>query len=248
MGIGEEMGTSAERGNTLPQPFPYGGLGALVICGLTFAISAHSQLANAEIDYYPLERGNRWTYEMQPKDGGDVMIQTIVVDEVETDGERTRFAIEETDPISAMRTFIERDAKSVRLVARERSGGAVVKLKMRYEPPMTMLKLPLNVGDAWSSEASMRIGPVSSAMRTDCTVDRIERVEVPAGTFECVRITAKRFKNDKPLPDAVAWYAPGIGLVKYVGGEYVRSLVRFDKKENPRPSINADEKETVQRN
>jgi hypothetical protein len=204
-----------------------GRIFALLLNVLTFC-SAHAQVTVVDADYYPLEPGARWSYEMRPKNGGDAMTQTIAVEGAEVVGDRTRFVIREMDPISTMRTHIEKDAGAVHLLARERAGGILAPLKTRYVPALTLLKLPLVVGDAWSSESDVRIGLVSSRIRTECTVDQVERVEVPAGTFECVRVTAKRFRDGAPLPDAVAWYAPGIGLVKYVGGKYVRSLVRFD--------------------
>ena len=55
---------------------------------------------------------------------------------------------------------------------------------------------------------------------------RPEKVKVPAGEFECLRVEYHRSSKDQKLLNTY-WYAPGVGEVKFEQGDYVRVLKSF---------------------
>jgi hypothetical protein len=51
-----------------------------------------------------------------------------------------------------------------------------------------------------------------------CTAVGVERVEVPAGTFDALRIECRTVVAGE-IVMAREWWAPGIGLVRQIRGE-----------------------------
>jgi hypothetical protein len=57
------------------------------------------------------------------------------------------------------------------------------------------------------------------------TVGQEETVETPAGTFKAIRVTSEM---DVVKGTTTAWYAPGVGMVKYeLGTEGIQVLKSF---------------------
>lgn len=95
----------------------------------------------------------------------------------------------------------------------------------KYDPPHVLLKLPAREGTRW--EYKFPTGRITYTY----TVRGVERVEVPAGVFEAVRVDAEG--RGEGTNNYTTWYAPGIGEVKNtntagVGKGYVRVLESYD--------------------
>jgi hypothetical protein len=75
-----------------------------------------------------------------------------------------------------------------------------------------LLRLPYSVGDAWERKHSR-----PWLTRTASQVVAEEKVKVPAGMFDCVRVETKGYKRDELAWVRTDWYASGIGLVKSTG-------------------------------
>lgn len=86
--------------------------------------------------------------------------------------------------------------------------------------PWVMLKLPSKAGDTWADDDPEEVG--------SNTVREIEKVKVPAGTFDVVRVDSEytRGKKSENMKNSF-WYARGVGVVKSTGRGYTWVLKSF---------------------
>lgn len=94
----------------------------------------------------------------------------------------------------------------------------------RFEPPLVTLPQPLRVGVQWQARATVSDDVALSpfGIRLDGRVEGWDRVEVPAGVFDALRIRRtvwqydSSFRQGNSRVDEVAWFAPAIGaIVRY---------------------------------
>ena len=110
-------------------------------------------------------------------------------------------------------------------------------VEWRYRPPMTIVAWPAEVGKKWTTEY------VQDNVRTrqtderliECTIDRVEAIEVPAGTFRTFHMICLDGRT-KSL-NFEWWYAPVVGnMVKertyFSYGVRERELLGFKRTEN----------------
>ena len=90
----------------------------------------------------------------------------------------------------------------------------------RYEPHLDQLRFPLQVGQAWTTEAaSAAASGAQSRLSIDRKVVAIETVRVPAGEFSAYRVESKGWINGVNWRGAalrfeqVLWYAPEPGRI-----------------------------------
>jgi hypothetical protein len=97
--------------------------------------------------------------------------------------------------------------------------------KPTLNPTVCLLKFRCAVEDMWE-----RKPPDGAVDRTVSRVTAEEKVEVPAGAFECVRVETKSYQGEELTRVRTDWYAAGVGLVKstgYPNAKRVRVLKAF---------------------
>jgi hypothetical protein len=77
-----------------------------------------------------------------------------------------------------------------------------------------LLKLPAKAGDEWEVRSTRN----EVEFKLTATVRKVEKVKVPAGTFEAVPVVLEGTVGGRTIT-ATQWYAPGVGLVKVNQGE-----------------------------
>ncbi len=159
-------------------------------------------------DLFPLSVGRSWTYRV----GGQLERFTVRVARKETVGELECFRLEGS--------LGERIVAS-ELVAWTSDGLCRARVEREdVSPPVYFLKLP---GDhpkqAWKS--TYKLGPRDGAASFTTEADA---VEVPAGKFKTVLVTAEMTDGPSRLRTR-AWYAPGVGLVKQTVEEGKRTTM-----------------------
>jgi hypothetical protein len=97
------------------------------------------------------------------------------------------------------------------------TGGPAVK-----HPPMCLLKLPHKAGAKWETFTG-----AWDMFESTVTAHGPEKIEVPAGKFEAIRVETKFPQREGDSIVGKYWYAPGVGLVKQTYGGYVRVLKSF---------------------
>lgn len=84
--------------------------------------------------------------------------------------------------------------------------------------PGCQLKLPHKPGQKWSNGWT--------GLKTTLTAHGPEKVKVPAGEFECIRVEYRDERSPDPIQ--TRWYAVGIGEVKLKSGDLLIVLKSFD--------------------
>ena len=79
---------------------------------------------------------------------------------------------------------------------------------------------------AFHWEGTLKIAWIKKTITLDGEILGEEQVSVPAGTFTCVKIHFHEKRGDESI-DSYAWYAPGTGQVKYMGGTYIKELIEY---------------------
>jgi hypothetical protein len=83
------------------------------------------------------------------------------------------------------------------------------------------LRLPWSAGDTWESDVALG----DSTRKTRYTNHGVERVKVPAGEYTAVKVSSDHVGRDGTRQLRTAWYARGVGKVKWSLGEDGAALV-----------------------
>jgi len=86
----------------------------------------------------------------------------------------------------------------------------IVALDEGLEKPVDWLRLPPEVGTRWTD--TVRFG--SAPVKLTFEIDAREKVEVPAGAYEAVRLSIHGVTRDGDEIDMVMWFAEGVGEVQ----------------------------------
>ncbi|WP_162667881.1 hypothetical protein [Gemmata massiliana] len=162
---------------------------------------------------FPVKLGTKWVYECHTQ--GTVEEMTEIITNVEDkEGFKIvtvgRFA--KDDSPSPWETWAVSDQKLIRL---EFFGE-------KHRVPLCHLKLPVETGLSWTHE--------DDKLRFSFTTVSVERVKVPAGEFEAVRMQIQ--VNGSATSHL--WYAPAIGKIKeeVAGFEYVLKSFSLGQDQN----------------
>jgi len=196
-----------------------------------------SACGQTELDYFPLEAGRYWRYQMtyQTMDGtfkGVYAVENLPPQK--TDGQ----VIYVRQLLDGSFDYLQIDDKGLLLKGREKT----VNLDTRYTDAIQYIfQFPLQAGTLWEdtvlSKALIKTGPpqktefhIIARIPVTAKIESMtDSVKVPAGTFEnCMRIVI----SGNAFIDAgnyvgktivrlneTNWYAPGVGLVKSVRKE-----------------------------
>lgn len=156
--------------------------------------------------YFPTTVGARWEYKWKKGVTTVVVtsvkvkdeVATVTVEEVLADGKRAPY-----ETVLVSRAGIWQSVNC---------GGVFT-----HNPPLCWLQNPHKVGDEWAFKGWF--GPIGETWvpaSGTITVQAVERVTVPAGTFTAVRVEGQG--NIAGPWTHKRWYAPGVGLIKLVHG------------------------------
>jgi len=174
----------------------------LALCGLgVSAAPVPKDVPNRETYYYPIKVGTKWVYDCQ---GDDII---LVVTEVKDIKGGKQVTVERRDL-----------AETIAQEVMEVSGSGLVQVAGpggESDPPAVILRVPFRAGDKWKfkwEESRVRAGNEGTH-----TVVGVEKVKVPAGTFEAVRVdtdVTSVTRGEATRGKVSNWYAPNIGMVK----------------------------------
>ncbi len=177
----------------------------------------------AAADYLPLQEGNQWTYTMS--NGAQIITTIAGFADVGT----VRCAIAETNMGGQIsREYVAVDAQGLKSYMAQAQGQ-----EFRYDPPVVRLKLPYREGDTWTST----VNQFGMSMTTSFESAGKERIETPAGTFDCVKVrsTATVMPGQPPMV-SIVYYAEGVGPVRQVMQASGQELTGTLASTNVRPS------------
>ena len=97
-----------------------------------------------------------------------------------------------------------------------------------FTPSVPRVICPLEPGKKVHWEGRLKVAWVDKPIVFDGEVVGWEDVDVPAGHFHCIKLHYHEKRGEEVI-DESAWYAQGVGQVKYDGGQYVKELKRFQR-------------------
>jgi hypothetical protein len=197
-------------------PSPATAVAAVLLLPLTALSAPRLKDTPGEGPCFPTAVGTTWVY-----DGPNGEFEEAVT-EAKADGTGT--------VVTVVRTKAGREEwQSTFRVTRAgfdmlASGGVT------YEHPLPFLKAGAKAGDAW--EYAYTSFP--TAFRNHLKVVGPEKVEVPAGKFDAVRLDQSETNGlvgaanpNGPAIECACWYAPGVGLVRQVWQGQETTLKNF---------------------
>jgi hypothetical protein len=173
----------------------------VVVIGPLFAPAApvpKHLMKDRPAQYFPTTVGTKWVYE---DPNGEETLELVKVE-----------VVNGAQVVSVVKVLDDRTAPNQRVAV---SATQIARLAWSGEPfvePLVMLKIPCRAGEKWEYD--------TAGVKGTDTIAGVERVTVPAGTFEAVRVDSVYTFVGKTENDSF-WYAAGIGLVKmkYDGGK-----------------------------
>jgi hypothetical protein len=112
--------------------------------------------------------------------------------------------VETTVSGQTSREYVAVDAEGVKTYMSQGQGQ-----ESRYDPPLLRIKLPYREGDTWTATATQGRKTVTTSFQS---IGK-ERIQTPAGTFDCIKI----YSTVDGVPGAsISYYADGIGPVRQI--------------------------------
>lgn len=165
--------------------------------------------------YFPTTVGAKWVY--QTEGNKDEKVEMVMKVE-DKDGEKWVAIGSEWKGKVDYRHAISVSDKGLAVVDTDVSD---------LDEPSWLLKLPHKAGNKWDYVIAL---PGVGKWKGKAIADGTEKVEVPAGKFEAIRVKLDiTFAGDRR--QTTAWYAPGVGMLKQIvkseSGERVEVLKSF---------------------
>jgi hypothetical protein len=179
-------------------------------------------------EYYPLKKGERWTYQVtdlkktpakvDPKMKVDVVVEKEEVytrNKMTKDGkpvfENGKQVVEKFTGF-LLKSTSGQNSKADHVVVLEDGIYRVHTAEVPLTPPLQIFKMPLKPGEAWVWEANSTSG--KEVIKGTFTA-RLEKITVPAGTYNAIAI---RFVSDPSVGtpfEFTNWFVPKIGMAKH---------------------------------
>jgi hypothetical protein len=159
--------------------------------------------------YFPTTVGAKWVYLWQQAGHSEKNREVVEVVTAVEDGKDGAKVVTTGRPLGD-RQFLAREKWKVS----ERGNSLVAGGKLFA--PVHWLKLPHTDGQSWETGIGGRV---------ILTAREPERVSVPAGEYETIRVEHRSDRRQEP--DQIRWYAPGVGMVKLWCGDLTIVLKSF---------------------
>lgn len=164
--------------------------------------------ATESISYFPAKVGAKWVYQ---KDDNDYVEELTDIEQKDgvtlvTISRGANF----DNLLQCYKMSISRDGVRVQSVG-----------ESAFDPPKLIIRYPVKIGDKWEDKTMIS----RSENKWSRLVSRIEKVKVPAGTFDAVCIEDELEEGGGKVKREF-WYAPGIGAIKYVAEGKVTGVLK----------------------
>ena len=179
--------------------------------------------------FFPMDKGFTWTYDTQDKKSNDHFDMKVVIKEDWKDGDEGGVIMVQKDKRGTMREFLVEKENGIFIHKLGLSKSYTPEVYSRFTPDVPRVIAPLVPGTKVEWQGRLKAaGVVNKSIRFSGTVVGWEDVKVPAGTFHCIKLFYDQYRGDDHIQE-YAWYADGVGQVKYDGGQYVKELKEFKK-------------------
>jgi hypothetical protein len=188
-----------------------------------------SLLLAADDAFFPLEKGFSWTYDTINKKKNDHFDMKVVIEGPWKDGDLSGMIMTQRDERGKMRQFLLKNEKGILAHKLALSKTLTPEIDTRFTPSLPTVIFPLVPGTKVHWEGRLKVtGIMNKPIILDGEVTGWEDIEVPAGKFHCIKLHFHE-KRGNDVIDEDAWYADGVGQIKYDGGQYIKELKEFKK-------------------
>ncbi|HZT43079.1 MAG TPA: hypothetical protein VFA07_13000 [Chthonomonadaceae bacterium] len=179
--------------------------GVILAALLSSGPAADAQKSGA-IRYYPLHKGNSWTYSCTAN--GRTFTEVATVTQASSSQAQIDWKV--NGQTLQMETYLIRPDALLRAKSGPNGGGQVT-------PPFPQIRTPLKAGQQWTWKGSVSIMSHVLAGSATIRVSGPESIKTPAGTFRCMHIHSDLTLNPPGQPSLSLlndyWFAAGVGLV-----------------------------------
>ena len=173
--------------------------------------------------FFPWAKGSTWTYDTFQKTKKDPFEMKVVIDGPWEGG----MIMTQKDKRGTMRQFLLKNEKGIFINKIALSKTLTPEVDTRFTPAVPMLIFPLTPGTKVHWEGRLKVRMVmDKPIIFDGEVIGWEDIQVPAGKFHCIKLHYHEKRGDDVI-DEDAWYAEGVGQVKYDGGQYIKELKAY---------------------
>jgi len=176
--------------------------------------------------FFPISTGTAWTYRTIHKETKETFDMNVVIEGPWKDGGTSGVIMTQKDKRGKMRQFLTENEKGVFMVKLGLSKSYTPEVTTHFAPAVPYMIFPLVPGTKIHWEGLLKIAWVDKPIVYDGQVVGWEEIEVPAGKFHCIRVYFHEKRGEEVI-DETAWYASGVGQVKYDGGQYIKELKSY---------------------
>lgn len=198
-------------------------------CGAALLLSAPWAKAETLSEaFFPWGKGSVWVYDTLNKSKNERFEMNVSMEGPWEDKKSSAsgMILTQRDKRGQMREFLlrNRDGVFIRKLGLKKSISPEVDTV--FTPPVPRVIFPLAPGTQVHWEGRLKVAWIDKPILFDGEVTGWEDVDVPAGRFHCIKLRYHEKRGEEAI-DEVAWYAEGVGQVKYDGGQYVKELKSF---------------------
>lgn len=167
-------------------------------------------VAKAAANYLPLEIGNRWNYSLVA--GTAKMTAEFKVSEkTVVDGVDVMVFDGYINGMNQQKEYYQIKPEGVFTIRRKMGV-----YNFRFTPQQIFLKYPVTIGDSWEQEflTSDEEKKISLNSKMKCTYFAFEKLSVPAGVFNVVKLQIDLETSDGSKVEGFRYFADGIGIIK----------------------------------
>jgi len=195
--------------------------------GLALIFLSSSLRAEVSSDsFFPLAKADQWVYNTLHKNANDHFEMKVVVEGPWQENGSEGMILTQKDKRGTMREFLLRSDKGIFIHKLGLSKAFTPEVFTHFNPAVPRVIYPLTPGNKVHWEGRLKVAWVNKPIVFDGEVLGWEDVDVPAGHFHCIKLHYHE-KRGEDVIDESAWYAEGVGQVKYDGGQYVKELKSY---------------------
>lgn len=177
--------------------------------------------------FFPWDKGDSWVYDTFDKKENKHFEMKVMI-EGPWGSLPGGMIMTQKDKRGTMREFLLQNGKGIFITKLGLGKSYTPEVFTRFDPSVPRVIFPLIPGTKVHWEGRLKVAWVDKPILFDGAVVDWEDVSVPAGRFHCIKLHYHE-KRDEDVIDEDAWYAKGVGQVKYSGGQYVKELKEFKK-------------------
>jgi hypothetical protein len=198
----------------------------LLLTCVGFGLAADTADINS---FFPMDKGFTWTYDTLDKKAAKHFDMRVEIQDSWKDGDAGGMIMKQKDKRGTMREFLLKKEDGIFIQRLGLSKSYTPEVFSNFTPPVPRVIAPLVPGTQVKWEGRLKAaGVVNKAIRFSGEVVGWEDVKVPAGTFHCIKLFYDQYRDNDHVQE-YAWYAAGVGQVKYDSNGFIKELKEFKK-------------------